>query len=173
MCTAGALGEGLDVVVGGLSRAELLSALDVAGVHLNAYAETLLAGPVFAARTSSRQVCLAQRSVVDLGLTGGGSLSQVHRAAQEQGLLLCPPETAPYLRLALAEQDSAPDSLVSAGKAPTGSLTVATPVDTTDDDEPTGFYLRVMDGEPWLRGFRCDDAHLWSPEDRFVFRLPD
>ena len=165
--------DGLEVTVGGLSRDELLAALDAAGIRLNTFAETLLAGPIFATRSSSRRVRLAERSPSDLGLPDGGSLSQIHRAARNHGLLPCPLETAPYLRLALTEQDPAPDSLMSTGRAPAGSLTVASPVDGVDDDKPKGFYLRVVDGQPWLRGFRCDDAHVWSPGDRFVFRSPD
>lgn len=41
-----------------------------------------------------------------------------------------------------------------------------------DDEYPKGFYLRVVDGRAWLRGYRCDDGHSWSPDDRFIFQLP-
>lgn len=33
-----------------------------------------------------------------------------------------------------------------------------------------GFYLRVVDGTPWLRGFLCDDLHVFGPEDRWILR---
>ena len=36
-------------------------------------------------------------------------------------------------------------------------------------ETPRGFYLRRIDGVLWLRGYRADAAHLWSPEDVFVF----
>ena len=30
-----------------------------------------------------------------------------------------------------------------------------------DHDYPKGFYLRVVDGVTWLRGYRCDDEYVW------------
>jgi hypothetical protein len=35
---------------------------------------------------------------------------------------------------------------------------------------PKGFYLRVVDGTQWLRGFRCDDEYRFAPDDTFAFR---
>ncbi len=111
--------------------------------------------------------------MAELGLPDGGSLSQILEAAQQQNLLLCPADTGPYLRLALDEQATSPDSVMSSGRAPTGSLTVASAPLTEDDEYPKGFYLRVVDDQPWLRGYRCDDEHVWSSDDRFVFRVPE
>jgi hypothetical protein len=34
-----------------------------------------------------------------------------------------------------------------------------------------GPYLRVIDGCPWLRGYRCDLTYGWNPDDRFVFAI--
>jgi hypothetical protein len=41
------------------------------------------------------------------------------------------------------------------------------PPDTLD--QPWGFYLRRVDGVPWLRGYRCWSGHVWAPEDVLVF----
>ena len=164
--------ESLHVVVGGLSRAQLTSALEARGILLNAHAETLLGHAVFDTR-DAETVTVTERSVAELGLAEGASHSQILDAAQRQNLLLCPPETGPYLRLALTEQATSPDSVMSAGHAPVGSLTVATAVLSDDDEYPKGFYLRVVDGQAWLRGYRCDDEHLWSADDRFLFRVPE
>jgi len=76
------------------------------------------------------------------------------------------------MRMALNEQPTSPDSVMSSGSAPTGALTVAAEPLSEDDDYPKGFYLRVVDGQAWLRGYRCANEHTWSPDDRFVFRLP-
>ncbi|WP_192498537.1 hypothetical protein [Ornithinimicrobium pratense] len=35
-----------------------------------------------------------------------------------------------------------------------------------------GFYLRVVDGEAWLRGYRCDDTYEWGPEQRLTLLQP-
>lgn len=160
--------EGLELEVGGMARAELVRALQDAGVALNAYAETLLADPVFD-RQQRQRLRLVERSVADLGLPDGGTLAQVFAAAQRSGLGLCPPVTGPYLRLATLHQGDAPDSVMSRGRAPTGSVAIASAPLRDDDAYPKGFYLRVVDGQAWLRGYRSDDEHVRSPEDRLAF----
>lgn len=155
--------------IGGLSRTELSAELRSRGILLNAHAETLLAAPEFDGVTEPEVVSIVERSVGDLGFANGAPLSRILAAAESQGLALCPPTAGPYLRLAMDEQQSAPDSVLSSGRAPTGSLTVATRALSDDVDYPRGFYLRVIDGQSWLRGYRCDDEHIWSPGDRFAF----
>lgn len=157
--------------VGGLSRAELEEVLRASCVLLNKHAKTLLRASIFDQR--ERQIVdLVEHTVGDLGLTEGAVLPQILAIAQGSGLLLCPPDTGPYLRMALCTQVNAPDSVISAARAPSGALTVASLPLSEDDEYPKGFYLRVVDGQPWLRGYRCDDQHWWSPTDRFVFCVP-
>ena len=80
---------------------------------------------------------------------------------------------SPYLRLAWLSQPSAPDVIMSNGRAPTASLTVAAlPPRPDEEGYPKGFYLRVIGGDPWLRGYRCDLTHDWNADDRFVFSDP-
>lgn len=161
------------VLVGGLAHKELIARLDGAGVLLNAHAETLLAAATASGTSDPEAILVEQRSVRELGLPEGGTLPAIYEHAKAEGLRLCPPITAAYLRLAIQDQASAPDSVLSAGRAPSGSLTVAAPRLRDDDDFPAGFYLRVIDGQPWLRGYRCDDQHVWSADDEFVFRAAD
>lgn len=158
------------VVVGALRGDELRAALDARGVLLNAYAEQLLADAPLA--TSVEEVVIVERCVTDLGFLAGATLPQIFARAEQLGLALCPALTAPYLRLAMADQPSASDSVLNSGRAPSGSLTVASPAPRAEDEYPKGFYLRVIEGRPWLRGYRCDDQHVWSPQDRFAFRCP-
>ena len=135
------------------------------------HAETLLEDAVFDKR-AIRAIVVTQRTVADLGLPDGVTLPQILDGAQQQGLLLCPADTGPYLRMALSEQATSLDSVMSSGRAPTGAITVAAETLSDDNDYPKGFYLRVVDGQAWLRGYRCDDEHPWSADDRFVFRWP-
>lgn len=155
--------------VDALSREQLLAALAVAGVGLNASAEVLLGHEVFD-RQQVETFDVVQRTVGQLGLTGGAPLSTVLATAQAQGLSLCPVVTGPYLRLAMLDQESAPDSVMSNGSAPSASVTVASAPLDQDDVLPKGFYLRVVDGRPWLRGYHATDEHVWSPDDCLVFR---
>ncbi|MFE5836356.1 hypothetical protein [Arthrobacter sp. NPDC056493] len=148
-----------------------MSSLSSRGVLLNGHAETLLGDVVFDDQPS-RPVVVTERTVAELGRPDGATLAQIFEAAQQQGLLLCPLDTGPYLRLALNEQVASGDSVMSSGRAPDGALTVASEALIMDDEYPKGFYLRVVDGQAWLRGYRCDDRHAWSPDDRFIFQLP-
>ena len=159
----------LKVVVGDQSRAALRSALIARGVLLNSHAETLLDADIFDGRTA-RAIVVTERTVANLGRPQGATLSEILELGKQHGLLPCPADTGPYLRLALLDQATSTDSVMSAGRAPNGSLTVASEPLSDDDTYPKGFYIRVVDGQAWLRGYRCDDEHIWSPDDRFVFR---
>lgn len=159
----------LRLQVGGLTREQLLAALDGAGTGLNASAEVLLRQEVFD-RQQVESFGVVRRTVGELGLADGAALSTVLATAQAQGLLPCPVITGPYLRLAVTDQESAPDSVMSNGSAPSASVTVASVPLDRDDRLPKGFYLRVVDGRTWLRGYHATDEHVWSPDDCFAFR---
>lgn len=155
--------------VGALSRPELQAALNDAGVLLNDAAEVLLANAAFDRQTRDRFV-VVERTVRQLGFESGAVLSAIFARASRLGLSLCPPTTGPYLRLAVMDQESAPDSIMSKGSAPSASITVASAPLVSDDEYPKGFYLRVVEGVPWLRGYWTGDEHVWAPDDCFAFR---
>lgn len=160
------------VRVGGQSRTELRRSLRDAGVRLNAHAETLLAHPAFD-DPGERTLRIVERTVEDLGLVEGAVQSRVFAAARSLGLELCPLVAGPYLRLALTDQADAPDSVLSAGRAPTGAIHLASEPISDDVEYPRGFYLRVVDGQSWLRGYCCDDTYVWAPEQRIAFVVPE
>ena len=160
-----------EVSVGGLSRRQLRKRLSSRGILVNGHAETLIEDIIFDDQ-DSRPVVVTERTVAELGFPSGATLSQIFEVAQQQGLSLCPVDTAPYLRMVLNEQVASRDSVMSSGSAPDGGLTVATEALSKDDEYPKGFYLRVVDGQAWLRGYRCDDDHTWSPEGGFIFQVP-
>jgi hypothetical protein len=164
--------EGFTVQVGGQSRTQLIKTLSDAGVQLNAYAETLLAHPIFD-NPADQTLRIVERTVEQLGLTAGAVISDVFAAAQDQGLDLCPLIAGPYLRLELTDQANAPDSILSAGRSPAGAIHIASEPVSDDVEYPKGFYLRVVDGQPWLRGYRCDDTYVWTPEQPVMFVRPE
>jgi hypothetical protein len=157
--------------VGGLTRVRLVEELRKAEVLLNASAETLLEDVVFD-QVEVEDIQIVVHTVSELGFADGATLPELFAAAQERGLLLCPPATGPYLRLSMLDQKAAPDSIMSDGRAPSGSITIASAPTRETDDYPKGFYLRVVDGVPWLRAYQCTDQHTWSPQDLLAFRLP-
>jgi hypothetical protein len=164
--------EGRIVRVGGRPRAEVLRSLRDAGIQLNTHAETLLAHPAFD-DPAGRTLRIVERTVEQLGLEKGAVQSRVFTAARSHGLELCPVVTGPYLRLALMDQANAPDSVLSAGRGPAGALHIASEALSEDVEYPKGFYLRVVDGQSWLRGYRCDDEYVWTPGQRLAFVSPD
>ena len=158
------------VAVGGSSVTEVRAALADAGVQLNPFAEKLLDRPEFMSSAPEPvTVDVVLRTVAELGLTEGGTLPEVFAAAASAGLHPCPLATGPALRLMMLDQETAPDSILSTGRAPTGSLQVASAPVSPDPEVPKGFYLRVIDGTPWLRGYRCDDEHVNAPDVVFAF----
>ena len=158
----------LSLEINTMTRPQLRDALGQAGVLLNDLAIMLLDDSIFDL-PQPETLIVGERSLIELGLEHGAVLSRIFHAARDVGLDLCPLVAAPYLRLVLREQGAAPDRVMSAGHAPSGSLTVASPPLHLDDAFPKGFYLRVVDGQQWLRGYRCDDDYEWNPHDRFVF----
>lgn len=167
----------LQLVAGGLSREALRRELAAQGVELNAYAETLLEHSSFDDNTSAdhpeQTVRVTRRSVAELGLPTGGTLPEILSATAAAGLRPCPLATGPYLRLALMGQEQAPDAVLSAGRVPTGALHVLSEPLSADHEVPKGFYLRVVDGTAWLRGYCCDDEYVLPPESMLALWRPE
>lgn len=163
-------GESMTVVVGGASREELLVLLGECGIQLNESAPTLLAHRCFEAREPER-LDVVRCSLAQLGLAGGGTLAEIFAAARARGFAPLPADAGPYLRLAYRDQEQAPDSVLSAERAPTGAVHVFSQPLSAEDEYPKGFYLRVVDGITWLRGFRCDDEYVWPADSVFALRV--
>lgn len=157
------------IAVRGLERSELLQRMDQAGVQLNDYAKMLLAHRVFDEVVPAQKLTVVSRNLQQLGLDPGATLPQIFERAVSVGLKLCPAYVGPYLRLDFLDQTASSDSVLSGGRKPADSLTVASAA-LGDQEFPRGFYLRVVDNVPWLRGYRCDDTHGFAPTDTFVFQ---
>ncbi|PMQ21771.1 hypothetical protein CIK84_09680 [Glutamicibacter arilaitensis] len=157
------------VAVGGLERAELMQYLAQSGVQLNGFAKQLLEHQIFDELVPAHNLTLTSRNLQQLGLDAGATLPQIFERAVSVGLKLCPAYAGPYLRLDFLDQAAFDDSVLSAGKKPAGSLTIAS-ASVGDEDFPRGFYLRVVDEVAWLRGYRCDDTYGFALADTFVFR---
>lgn len=158
------------VCIGGMTKRELLSALQRNAIQLNEIAEVLFAHKGFETSEARSTVEAIDISVGELGHTRGATIAQVFDRAAERGLALCPLELAAHLRLQFTDQ---PEGFwghpVSRNCAPSGALTVAARPLATDDGVSMGFYLRRIRGVLWLRGYRSPAEHVWDADDRFVF----
>lgn len=161
------------VEVGGLSKPQLIDKMQQQNILLNELVKKLFAADTFATSIDPYVLKTVELSVHDLGLPEGGTITEIYRRADHLGLELCPLELGPFLRLGYIDQ---PEGLLDSHKqnqAPNGSITVASKIVTEDDNFPKGFYLRMLNGVLWLRGYVCDDQHVWDPSDRFIFVKQD
>ena len=91
------------------------------------------------------------------------------------GLALCPPQLDPHFRLHDREQPAGDwERPVRQHQAPSGSITIATiPIAsvllTPADALPKGFYVRRIQGELWLCGYRAGPGHVWAADDPLLF----
>ena len=159
------------VRVGGIAKSALLQALREHEVQLNEAAEALFEDPRFAPAAASQVIDIVSLSVADLGFPEGATYGQLTARALESGWVECPLELGPHLRLQFVDQaEGADGSAVTHGRAPPGSITVASPPLDETDETPKGFYLRRVDGVLCLRGYRSWPGHVWGPDDVLVFR---
>jgi len=158
------------VRIGGSTKPELLSRLQTAEVQLNAYARALFADPRFVIAPEPSLLSAVEMAVGELGLPQGGTFDRVSQRASEFGFSLCPLEVGPFLRLQLLDQVDDPlGHPGSHGRAPPGSVTIASSPISCNEDDPKGFYLRRVNGVLWLRGYRSWAGHVLAPDDRLVF----
>lgn len=163
------------VIAGGLARQQLLAMLRESGVELNAAAESLFRDDRFVPSNVAVEYETVELTVRDLGFETGATMPEIVGAAARLGLTACPIELAAHLRLAMTDQAEGhlgqPETKHT---APPGSITVISPALSDDDAVPKGFYLRVIKGVPWLRGYVSDATHVLQPNDHLVFcRLGD
>ncbi len=143
----------------GRTRSELAEEFESLCISINALGEKLLASIDFTSIENAYRIDTVELTVHDLGLGNGGTTSELLERARSVGLVVCPLEVGPYLRLDYLTQ---PEGfwIIIASKPPPDHA-----------DAPNGFYLRRIDGELWLRGYMADSKHVWDPDDHFVFRV--
>jgi hypothetical protein len=153
-----------------LGRVELLRTLREHNVQLNRAAESLFDDHRFTTRRQAEVIQISALSVRDLGFGAGATYAQLAAKALESGLVECPLELGPHLRIQFLDQpEGAHGRPTVHGTAPPGSITVASLALDDGDETPKGFYLRRVDGSLWLRAHWFSPDHIWSPDDVLVF----
>lgn len=146
-----------EVFVGGVSKEGLIDRLIAAGIQFNAYAKTLFDDPAFEPAARAERLNLVKIKPSALGLENPYSLEMAISAGSRFGLKPCPLYLAPFLRLSYMDQ-------------PKGAyLTVASPRLTSDENYPTGFYIRNIENTLWLRGYRAVGECDHPTDNEFVF----
>src|SRR5262245_58391974 len=157
-----------------MDKQELRQTLRDHKVQLNQAAEALFDDRRFTPLSQSKVIEIAFLSVADLGFGEGATYEQLTARAFQSGLVECPLELGPHLRLQFLDQPEGSIGFpTTQHRAPPGSITVgSSPLDDSDQT-PKGFYLRRIDGVLWLRGYWSGPDHIWSPEDVLVFSRAD
>ncbi|KOO51710.1 hypothetical protein [Viridibacillus arvi] len=157
------------VVVGGLTKLQLIQKLQQHSILMNEYGERLIADDKFTTSDTKYSLQTVELTVSDLGFPNGANTTQIFKRASDLGLELCPLELAAHLRLGYLDQPEGYSGNSLQHQAPSGSITIASEILTEDDDFPKGFYLRRINGALWLRGYRADHLHIWNHDDHFIF----
>ena len=158
------------VRVGGVQKPELRNALSAHKVQLNQAAEALFEDRRFTPLGEHDVIEIVSLSVADLGFRDGATYGQLTARALDSGLVECPLELGPHLRMQFLDQpEVAAGTPITHGRAPAGSITVASSPLDERDETPKGFYLRRVEGVLCLRGYRSWAGHVWSPGDVLVF----
>ncbi len=162
--------EDISLTVGGQRLEELLIALAEHKVQLNAHAPLYFLHPGFQLSPSPWTATVRLLTPAELGFGDPTPFPELARAAEAQGLALCPPEVGPYLRLALIHQEESRDTLLTgAHRAPQGAIHVMSPRLDRRDNFPRGLYLRNVAGLLWLRGYVCDEAYPFPTDALLAF----
>lgn len=158
------------VEVGGLTKSELIQALQRNAISVNESAERLLASKHFTTSEMRYSLTTVELTVHNLGFPRGATIAEIYRRAGEHGFGLCPLELGPHLRLQYLDQ---PEGYwgkpFRRHQAPSGSITIASEKLAEDDNLANGFYLRRIKGVLWLRGYHCGPQHVWNADDHFLF----
>lgn len=160
-----------EIHYGGLSKEQLLDRLKSSTIQLNAFAEILLFSPDFAMSTVKQSLSVAEITVGTLGLKQGGTLDQIRQQASRIGLMPCPLETAFYSRFYYDDQEQGTEATEVKNQNPPGSIVIFSEPLSADHTFPKGLYLRKINGELWLRGYRCSEDYIWAPSNTFLFQL--
>ena len=157
------------VAVYPIPKDQITTVLETNAIHINEYAKVYMDHSAFQTEEVRPQVTVMLCSLQELGLKNGAVYADIFSRAGELGLYPCQPSTGLFLRLSYLNQAQSRDSVLSgAHYSPDSAVTVLSEFLEEDDGFPKGLYLRNVDGTLWLRGYVCDQAYKWSPEDIFA-----
>lgn len=149
----------------------LLEKLEQSGVKLNKYAYEIFQSTLFQPSASDYTAIVTELTLAEIGLKFGGDFEKIRNCIAAFGLSYCPLELVPYIRLRrLHYKDQSEPEEKKWGKAPPNSITIFSKPLLESDDFPKGFYIRTINGTPWLRGYQCSADYVWDSNVRMIFK---
>lgn len=138
----------------------LLSTIKNSGMQIGKWAEDIMGKPAFVVSSNNIAIDLIVKSVSELGFDEGANFDQICQAAQKIGLIKCPAEAGPQLRLQHTDQ-------------PEGEwLVVAMDSITDSAGDPRMFLVGHNDRGRWLVGDFGFAEHVYGRTKKFVFFNP-
>jgi hypothetical protein len=134
------------------------AALEKAQFYIGDLASDLLDKPVFTVSREAKEVELVIVSVADLGFKKAGTRKDIYARATELGLVLCPAEVGPQLRLQYPEQAKGEWLFIG-----------MEPIEISAHDSRIFEVERRNNNEPWLGSENGDSNHSWNATDQWVF----
>ncbi|MGX7162929.1 hypothetical protein [Enterococcus massiliensis] len=159
--------KALKVTIGGITKEDLLQQLKERHILINPIGEKLLNSDLFEVTKEAQIVDLTEITLFELGFEHGATLSEMIDGAKKFGLKVCSVDVAPFLRLTDFIQTNS-HGLKTTHKTPDAAVTVVSEILNDAVEFPKGFYLRKVDGINWLRGYICDDKHIFDSQERFI-----
>lgn len=132
-------------------------ALKAQGYSIGSWADDILGMPAFTVSQEETQLDLVVVTVSELGFKNGATRKDIYDRAFEQGLLLCPSEVGPQLRLQYADQPMGEWMLVA-----------MEPIAASDGGLDV-FRVEHDGGGLWLGSDSSEPDDVWDAGDRWVF----
>lgn len=146
----------MKIILGTKTKEQILKEYAKQGINISNYAKDMLDKVKFSKKKQSIELKVV--TVADLGFPNGATYKEIIEKAEEQGLYLCPQETAAYLRLDYKQELY--DWAVVASESVTGAA-----------GYPSVFYVSRHGDGVWLDGSWAKPAHEWHSGSGFVFSL--
>ena len=155
-----------------LAEERIPEVLAAGGIRVNDFARAYFAHPKFFDGLETDEIQIRIVSLGELGFADGAGFFELLQRMPLQGMKPCNPWAGLFFRLVWKDQGKSANNVLSGQHmAPDGAVTVFSVPLEEDDAFPKGLYLRNVDGELWLRGYRCDAAYRFSPDDCFAFEV--
>lgn len=140
------------------TRESLKSALTDAGHKISDWAKDILGKPAFKISPDLTDLELVRVSVGELGFKSGAKLKDIYDRAWEWGLMLCPPEVGPQLRLQYKDQPKGEWLLIA-----------MEPISASAGDLDVFRVRRHDGGASWLSAFYGNPDFVWDAGRVWVF----
>lgn len=137
---------------------ELKNAITSAGHNISDWSKDILGKPAFTLAGEESELELVKVTARELGFSKGATRKDIYNRAIEQGLMICPAEVGPQLRLQYADQ-------------PIGEWVIIAMEPIIDSGGDPGMFSvrRDGDGESWLNTYCGNPGSVWGADSVFVF----